>query len=115
MAGVFSRCILARADVVPDNCCADPVVYERVSEEIKSWIWEQAPGVRESLGCPKKEVLETFPPSMRAPQEGCKCGQELGESTNNDSGINRIRGGKKIGKVNKLTDKILFKKLLNIF
>lgn len=107
MAGVFSRCILASADVVPDNCCADPVVYERVSEEIKSWIWEQAPGVRESLGCPKKEVLERFPPSMRAPQEGCKCGQELGESTSNDPGVNRIRGGKKIGKV-KLTDKNTF-------
>ena len=44
---------------------------------------------------------------MRAPQEGCKCGQELGESRNNDPGVNRIRGGKKIGKV-KLTDKNTF-------
>ena len=85
--------MLFQTTVVQTLLC---VVYERVSEEIKSWIWEQAPGVRESLGCPKKEVLETFPPSMRAPQEGCKCGQELGESTNNDSGINRIRGGEKM-------------------
>ena len=41
---------------IPDNCCVDPVVYQRINEEIKNWIWKTTPGVRESIGCQKKEI-----------------------------------------------------------
>ena len=35
----------------------DPVVYEKINGEIKHWIWTTAKGVRESRGCPKKELI----------------------------------------------------------
>ena len=38
------------------NCCQDPVVYQRINEEIRQWIWEKAPGVRDSSGCKKNEI-----------------------------------------------------------
>ena len=38
----------------PNGCCKDPVVYQRINEEIKDWVWKTAPGVRDSHGCPKK-------------------------------------------------------------
>ena len=55
VAGVMNQCMLATHDGIKD-CCLDPIVYQRVNEEIKSWIWQKAPGVRESVGCPKKEI-----------------------------------------------------------
>ena len=60
VAGVFSRCMLVKHlnshYRVETECCHDPAVYERINEEIKHWIWKKAPGVRDSRGCPKKEV-----------------------------------------------------------
>ena len=60
VAGVFSRCMLVKHlnshYRVETDCCHDPAVYERINEEIKHWIWKKAPGVRDSRGCPKKEV-----------------------------------------------------------
>ena len=55
IAGVLSRCVPA-TEVGSKDCCLDPVVYEGINEEIKSWIWQKAPGVRESMGCPKKKI-----------------------------------------------------------
>ena len=52
VAGVFSKCLISKWT---DNCCMDPVVYEKINGEIKHWIWKTAKGVRESKGCPKKE------------------------------------------------------------
>ena len=49
-AGVFSTCVKTSS-----GCCADPVIYERINDEMKKWIWDTAPGVRESHGCPKKK------------------------------------------------------------
>ena len=56
VAGVYSRCKLEHDNNGMKDCCQDPVIYERVNEEIKRWIWKTAPGVRESVGCPKKEI-----------------------------------------------------------
>ena len=55
VAGVLSRCKPA-TEVGSKDCCLDPVVYEGINEEIKSWIWQKAPGVRETIGCPKKKI-----------------------------------------------------------
>ena len=57
VAGVYSRCMLEDDNNSMKDCCQDPVIYERVNEEIKRWIWKTAPGVRESVGCPKKEII----------------------------------------------------------
>ena len=54
-AGVFSRCMLEQANNGMKHCCKDPVVFQKLNEEIKRWIWKTAPGVRESVGCPKKK------------------------------------------------------------
>ena len=54
VAGVFSKCLISKWT---DNCCMDPVVYEKINGEIKHWIWTTAKGVRESRGCPKKELI----------------------------------------------------------
>ena len=51
-AGVFSKCLWSA-----DDCCKDPVVYEKINGEIKHWIWKTAKGVRETRGCPKKEII----------------------------------------------------------
>ena len=63
VAGVMNRCMLATHDGIKD-CCLDPIVYQRVNEEIKSWIWQKAPGVRESVGCPKKEITSKLSSSV---------------------------------------------------
>ena len=71
MAGVFNRCrfhkdsgtnhnelrrpVLSSDENIP-GCCRDPVVYQRINEEIRQWIWEKAPGVRDSSGCKKNEI-----------------------------------------------------------
>ena len=55
VSGVLSRCKPA-TEVGSKDCCLDPVVYEGINEEIKSWIWQKAPGVREAIGCPKKKI-----------------------------------------------------------
>ena len=61
VVGVFSRCMLINHQNQMNhpnaqiNCCDDPVVYQKINEEIKNWIWKTAPGVRDSNGCPKKE------------------------------------------------------------
>ena len=61
VVGVFSRCMLINHQNQMNhpnakiNCCDDPVVYQKINEEIKNWIWRTAPGVRDSNGCPKKE------------------------------------------------------------
>ena len=71
VAGVFNRCrfykdsgtnhnelrrpVLSSAENIP-GCCRDPVVYQRINEEIRQWIWEKAPGVRDSSGCKKNEI-----------------------------------------------------------
>ena len=45
---------------VPNNCCEDPVIHERITQDIKDWInnkVEQAEylaGTSESTGCKKK-------------------------------------------------------------
>ena len=57
VAGIYSRCMLEHDNNGMKDCCLDPVIYERVNEEIKRWIWKTAPGVRESVGCPKKEII----------------------------------------------------------
>ena len=60
VAGVFSKCQIPPDNEpdpsTPGNCCLDPVVYQRVDDEIKHWIWNTAPGVRDSMGCPKKII-----------------------------------------------------------
>ena len=57
VAGVYSRCKLEHDNNGMKDCCQDPVIYERVNEEIKRWIWKTAPGARESVGCPMKEII----------------------------------------------------------
>ena len=52
-AGVFSKCLLSGTD-----CCIDPVVYTRTAT-LADWIWEKAPGVSSSAGCPRKPVRST--------------------------------------------------------
>ena len=52
-AGVFSKCLLSGTD-----CCIDPVVYTRTAT-LAAWIWEKAPGVSSSAGCPRKPVRST--------------------------------------------------------
>ena len=42
-AGVLSKCVQSK-----DGCCLDPVVYHKLNTEIKWWIWQFAPGVRNS-------------------------------------------------------------------
>ena len=56
VTGVFSNCKFQA-----QGCCADPVVYQRINDEIKTWIRKFAPGVRDSDGCPKKkgELMKT--------------------------------------------------------
>ena len=107
VAGVFSRCMLAKSggSDIPDNCCVDPVVYERINEEIKNWIWKTAPGVRESIGCQKKEIksilyqlllqniIFLFLATPRTWVAGCRCGVER-----KFYDYNRIVGGEKIGR-----------------
>ena len=56
VAGVFSRCMMTQPNSNAENCCKDPVVFDRINEDIKRWIWQKAPGVRESQGCPKKKI-----------------------------------------------------------
>ena len=61
VVGVFSRCMLINSNQQISHanakigCCDDPVVYQKINEEIKNWIWKTAPGVRDTNGCPKKE------------------------------------------------------------
>ena len=122
MAGVFSKCQIPPTNepdpTTPGDCCLDPVVYQRVDEEIKHWIRNTAPGVRDSLGCPKKIIsmicrthhisnslqgssclnILIFHNYISAPPEperatGCRCGVELPPPTLRDSGSNRIVGG----------------------
>ena len=48
------------------GCCEDPVVHERITAPMYRWIAEKAPGIRSSLGCPKK--LLDYEPSLRISQ-----------------------------------------------
>ena len=112
VAGVFSRCKFHTTSSTPDgsdtplSCCLDPVVYERISEEMKSWIWSHAPGVRDTQGCPRKLVKCKWhyyliinrsylfiAATPRARVAGCRCGVE-----SRYSGSNRIIGGEKLGR-----------------
>ena len=56
-AGVFSTCKMAwqTTAIHTNDCCDDPVIHERINEEIKTWLYFYAPGVRNSLGCPKRK------------------------------------------------------------
>ena len=51
---------------VLSGCCEDPVVHERITVPMYRWIEEKAPGIRSSLGCPKK--LLDYEPSIRISQ-----------------------------------------------
>ena len=123
MAAVFSKCEQPPGNepdpTTPGNCCLDPVVYQRVDEEIKHWIRNTAPGVRDSMGCPKKIirmilkhhkiVSRVHPPVKKSvnffslatkrkepPTGTCRCGVEKSDGDNDN---NRILGGEKIEKV----------------
>ena len=45
---------------MPNNCCEDPVIHERITQDIKDWInnkveqSEDLAGTSESTGCKKK-------------------------------------------------------------
>lgn len=108
------------------HCCKDPVVYQKLNEDIKRWIWKTAPGVRESVGCPKKKIPSIYLQNIsvdffynlmltisdiliylpEAPQKavvsGCKCGVESvmktrrRRSANQTTGHNRIIGGQRV-------------------
>ena len=56
-AGVFSTCKMAwqTTAIHTNDCCDDPVIHERINEEIKTWLYYLAPGVRNSLGCPTRK------------------------------------------------------------
>ena len=58
VAGVFGRCMFHKdaGDGHTPNCCADPVVYERITSTMRNWIWEKAPGVRNTKGCKKNQI-----------------------------------------------------------
>ena len=36
------------------RCCQDPVMHERITKEVKQWIWSTAKGVRNTEGCTDK-------------------------------------------------------------
>ena len=59
VAGVFSMCKFFKTsdDGHTTNCCEDPVVYQRINEEVRDWIWGKAPGVRTSTGCKKNRII----------------------------------------------------------
>ena len=58
VAGVFGRCMFFKntGDGHTPNCCADPVVYERITSDMRNWIWKKAPGVRDTKGCRKNQI-----------------------------------------------------------
>ena len=58
VAGVFSMCKFFKNsdDGHTANCCEDPVVYQRINEEVRDWIWKKAPGVRRSIGCKRNQI-----------------------------------------------------------
>ena len=62
VAGVFSICKFFKDsdDGHTANCCQDPVVYQRINEEVRDWIWKKAPGVRRSIGCKKNQITSIF-------------------------------------------------------
>ena len=45
------------------GCCEDPVIHERINDDMYAWVEEKAPGVRNSTGCPKKSL--DYEPSLR--------------------------------------------------
>ena len=80
-AGVFSRCFQAKTSndevciisvfrIAPvyfilhscfnilmqgfARCCQDPVMHERITKEVKQWVWSTAHGVRSTQGCGDK-------------------------------------------------------------
>ena len=78
-AGVFSRCFQAKTSndevriisvsrIAPvqlhscfntlmqgfAHCCEDPVMHERITKEVKQWVWSTAKGVRSTQGCGDK-------------------------------------------------------------
>ena len=36
------------------RCCEDPVMHERITKEVKQWVWSTAHGVRSTAGCTDK-------------------------------------------------------------
>ena len=36
------------------RCCEDPVMHERITKEVKQWVWSTAKGVRSTAGCGDK-------------------------------------------------------------
>ena len=36
------------------HCCQDPVMHERITKEVKQWVWSTAHGVRSTAGCTDK-------------------------------------------------------------
>ena len=55
--------ILLIKDKKLSKCCEDPVIHERINDDMYAWVEEKAPGVRNSTGCPKKSL--DYEPSLR--------------------------------------------------